>query len=337
MSKHPFPVSRRTFLAFSALTGMSVSLPSAFANQAYPARQVKIVVPGAPGLALDIVVRIVAEALGTKYGQAFVIENRAGAGGMIGMQAYARMQPDGYTLMAGGLGLNVLPSAVFTNLPIDIPTVFTPIAQMAESANLLVVRSDLGVNNLTELVALAKSKPGELAMGCHDRGSSMHMSYELLAQKTGTKWLYTPYKGPSEVLAGLLSGTVHAGLSSVGPFVQMIKSGRLKAIAVTTSYRQRMLPEVPTMQEAGVPGFDVGSWLSLHGLPGTPPAILEQLSRDIVEVVQQPEVRKRLELAGYTPRPLGTREFKAKLDSELARWNDVAKQAGVVMDYRTRT
>jgi tripartite-type tricarboxylate transporter receptor subunit TctC len=187
-----------------------------------------------------------------------------------------------------------------------------------------------------ELVAAAKAKPGELKMGSNDLGSSMHLAYELFAQRTGTKWTYAPYRGPSEVLAGLLSGTLDAGFSSMGPFVQMIKAGKIKGMAVTTAYRQKALPELPTMQEAGLPDFDVASWLSLHALPGTPQAIVDQLSRDVLEVMNQPEVRAKIEGAGYMARTLDAREFQKKTEAEYARWSGVAKTAGLVTDYRTR-
>ncbi|MGE3295276.1 MAG: Bug family tripartite tricarboxylate transporter substrate binding protein [Geminicoccaceae bacterium] len=324
---------RRQVLAALLLSG-TARLGSA--QEKYPDRPIRIIVPAAAGIALDIVARVLADGLRKKYEHGVIVENRPGASGMIGMQAYARMPADGYTLLAGGLGLNVLPSALFTNLPLDPMTAFVPIAQISESANILVVRGDLPASNLQELVAAAKAKPGELKMGTNDLGSSMHLAYELLAQRTGTTWIHVPYRGPNEVLAGLLSDTVDAGVSSMGPFVQMIKAGRIKAIAVTTAYRQRALPDVPTVQEAGISDFDVGSWLSLHALPDTPPAIIDKVSRDVIQVLEEPEYRTKLEAAGYTVRTLDAREFKKKSDAEFARWSEVAKKAGVVMDYKSR-
>jgi tripartite-type tricarboxylate transporter receptor subunit TctC len=327
---------RRSALAAMAALPLALAPGLSFGEEKYPSRPIKFIVPGAPGLALDIVARIAADALGKKYNQAIIVENRPGASGMIGMMAYAKMPPDGYSILASGLGLHVLPPAVFTNIPINPMTAFVSIAQLAESANILVVRGDFPANSVSELVAAAKAKPGELRMGSNDIGSSMHLAYELFAQRTGTKWIYAPYRGPNEVLAGLLSGTLDAGVSSMGPFVQMVKTGRIKAMAITTAYRQNALPDVPTMQEAGLADFDVGSWLSLHALPGTPREIIDQLSRDVTEVLQQPEYRSKLEAAGYTVRTLGAREFQKKTELELARWSEVAKKAGVVMDYRTR-
>ena len=331
--RHP---RRRSALVAVAALPAALSVPLAFGQERYPSRPIRMVVPGPPGLALDIVARIAAEALSKKYGQGVVVDNRPGASGMIGMTAFAKMPPNGYSILASGLGLHVLPPAVFTNIPINPMTAFVPIAQISESANILVVRGDFPANNMAELVAAARARPGELRMGSNDLGSSMHLAYELFSQRTGTKWTYAPYRGPNEVLTGLLSGTLDAGVSSMGPFVQMIKAGKIKAIAVTTAYRQRALPEVATMQEAGLADFDVGSWLSLHALPDTPREIVEQLSRDALEVLQQPEYRARLEAAGYTVRLLDAREFQKKTELEFARWSDVARKAGVVMDYRTR-
>jgi tripartite-type tricarboxylate transporter receptor subunit TctC len=327
---------RRTVLGALAAVPFALATGAVRAQEKYPSRPIKMIVPGAPGLALDIVARITAEALTRKYNQAVVIENRPGASGMIGMQAYAKMPNDGYSILASGLGLHVLPPALYTNMPLNPMTSFVPVAQLAESANILVVRGDFPASNMQELGAAAKARPGELKMGSNDLGSSMHLAYELFAQRTGTKWTYAPYRGPSEVLAGLLSGTLDAGVSSMGPFVQMIKAGRLKAIAVTTAYRQKVLPEVPTMQEAGLADFDVGSWLSLHALPGTPPAIVDQLSHDVVEVLNQPEVRAKIEAAGYTLRTLDAHAFQKKAEAEYARWSSVAKTAGLVVDYKSR-
>lgn len=328
--------NRRAVLGALASVPLALAGGVAFSQEAYPSRPIKFVVPGAPGLALDIVARITAEALGRKYNQVIMVENRPGASGMIGMQAYAKMPNDGYSILASGLGLHVLPPAIYTNVPIDPMSSFVPVAQLAESANILVVRGDFPANSMRELVAAAKAKPGELKMGSNDLGSSMHLAYELFAQRTGTKWTYAPYRGPSEVLGGLLSGTLDAGVSSMGPFVAMIKAGRLKPIAVTTAYRQKALPEVPTFQEAGLQEFDVGSWLSLHTLPGTPAAIVEQLARDVAEVLAQPEARGRLESAGYTVRTLDPKAFERKAQAEFERWSGVAKAAGLVRDYRDR-
>jgi tripartite-type tricarboxylate transporter receptor subunit TctC len=335
IESRPDPV-RRTVVGALAALPLALTVGAARAQEKYPSKPIRMIVPGAPGLALDIVARITAEGLTKKYGQAVVVENRPGASGMIGMQAYAKMPNDGYSILASGLGLHVLPPAIFTNVPIDPMKAFVPVAQLAESANILVVRGDFPANNVQELVAAAKAKPGELKMGSNDLGSSMHLAYELFAQRTGTKWTYAPYRGPSEVLSGLLSGTLDAGFSSMGPFVQMIKAGRIKAMAVTTAYRQKALPDVATMQEAGLPDFDVGSWLSLHALPGTRQEIVDQLSRDVAEVLNQPEVRAKIEGAGYTLRTLDAREFQKKAEAEYARWSGVAKTAGLVQDYRNR-
>jgi tripartite-type tricarboxylate transporter receptor subunit TctC len=335
LNSRPLP-GRRGIVAALAAAPFVLAAGAARAQDKYPSRSIKLIVPGAPGLALDIVARIAAEGLTKKYGQAVLIENRPGASGMIGMQAYAKMPNDGYSILASGLGLHVLPPALFTNVPINPMTAFLPVAQLAESANILVVRSDFPASTVQELVAAAKAKPGELKMGSNDLGSSMHLAYELFAQRTGTKWTYAPYRGPSEVLAGLLSGTLDAGVSSMGPFVQMIKAGRIKALAVTTAYRQKALPEVPTIQEAGLSDFDVGSWLSLHALPGTRPEIVDQLSHDVVEVLNQPEIRSKIEAAGYTLRTLDARDFQKKAEAEYARWSGVARTAGLVTDYKNR-
>ena len=324
---------RRTALA--ALSLPFVHRPG-LAQEKYPSRPIRIIVPAAAGIALDVVMRIIADGLRKKYDQPIVIENRPGASGMVGMQAYARMPADGYTLLAGGLGLNVTTSALYSNLPIDPMTAFVPIAQIAESANIVVVRGDFPASTLGEMIAAAKGQPEMLKMGTNDLGSSMHLAYELLAQRSGTKWIHVPYKGPNEVLSGLLSDTVDAAVTSMGPLVAMIKAGRVKAIAVTTAYRQRALPDVPTVQEGGINDFDVGSWLSLHALPETPTAIINQISSDVIALLKEPEYQTKLEAAGYSVRTLDAQAFARKSESEFVRWSAVAKSAGLVKDYRNR-
>ncbi|HEY0295041.1 MAG TPA: tripartite tricarboxylate transporter substrate binding protein [Bordetella sp.] len=330
--------TRRSLLIAAGLAGLGTAPGLLAATRGYPDHPVRIILPGPPGLALDIVVRVVADALGAKYNQSFIVEDRPGAGGMVAMQMYANnYKPDGYTLLAGGLGPSVMIASLFKNVPLDPYKAFIGVGQMAESANILVVRADLPYQSVAELVAAAKARPNEIKVGSNDIGSSMQMSYELFAQRTGTQYIYAPYRGPNEVMGGLLSETIDVGFSSFGPFVPTVKSGKLRALAVTTSYRQDMLPDVPTMQEAGVHDYDVGSWLCLHALPGTPAAIIDQLGRDMVEIVNRPEIGEKLKAAGYMPRPLEAKAFQEKWAKEMTRWTAVAQNAHLVKDYQTGT
>ena len=322
---------RRSLLIAGSLAVSGIARAST-----YPDRPIHILVPGAPGTAFDIVVRMIGEALGRKYNQAVVIDNRAGASGLVGMRDFASNKPDGYTLMAGGLGPSVMLPAMFTHLPVD-PRQFLGVAELAESANILVTRPDLPFKTVADLIAAAKARPGQLSMGTNDIGSSMHMSYELLAQKTDTKFIHVPYKGPNEVMSGLMSNTIDAGITSFGPCVPMIKAGRLRALAVTTVYRQDLLSDVLTMQEAGIKDYDVGSWLCLHALKGTPSMVIEKVGDDVVEIVGRPAIGEKLKDAGYVPQGLNAKAFQAKWEKDLVFWTAVAKKANLVKDYRTKT
>jgi tripartite-type tricarboxylate transporter receptor subunit TctC len=330
-------VGRRTALA--KLAGFAaMSLPSwSWAQEKFPSRTIRIIVPFPPGSAIDIVARVVAESLGKKYSQGVVVENRAGASGLVGMQYASKAAPDGYTLVAGGLGSNVLPPATFRNLPLDIVNSFTPLVQVAEFPNVMVVRADHPVSSMQEFIKYAKSKSkGAITAGSNDVGSSPYMSMALFSLRTGINMTYVPYRGPNEVLTDLLSGSLEVGLSSLPSYTQMIRNGRIKALAVTSTYRAKELPNVPTMQETGVPDYDVSSWISMHAVPGIPEEITSQLSRDILEGLAIPEYRAKLEAVGFTVNPLGKEEFAKKSTAELARWKDIAARAGVSVDYKNR-
>jgi tripartite-type tricarboxylate transporter receptor subunit TctC len=325
--------------ALAKLAGIvALSVPSFSWGQAkFPSRTIRIIVSVPPGSAIDIVARVVAESLGKKYSQGVVVENRAGASGLVGMQYASKAAPDGYTLVAGGLGLNVLPPATFRNLPLDIVNSVTPLVQIAEFPNVMVARADHPASTMQEFIKYAKSKPqGVITAGTNDVGSSPYMSMVLFSLRTGINMTYVPYRGPNEVLTDLLSGSLEVGLSSLPSYTQMIRNGRIKALAVTSTYRAKELPNVPTMQESGILDFDVSSWISMHAIPGAPEEITSQVSRDILEGMAVPEYRAKLEAVGFTVNLLGKEDFARKSTAELARWKDIAARAGVSVDYKNR-
>jgi tripartite-type tricarboxylate transporter receptor subunit TctC len=324
---------RRAVTAALLTAPLWASIQHGQAQQRYPSKPVKIVVSGPPGPPFDIVSRVVAASLAERLGQGFVVENRPGASGFIGMQHAARAEADGYTLVAGGLGLNVLPPVIFRNLPLDPMKAFVPVAFFGDMYNVFIVREDSPIRSMKDLLQRVKENPGAVSIGSHPPGSSPHMGYALLAQQTDTRWTYVPYKGPNEVLADVMAGVLDVGTSQLPSYAGIIKSGRVRALAVSAATRSDILPTVPTMAEAGVPNHVVSSWLGLFAVAGTPQPIVEQLSKEIEAGLAQPETQAKLESAGFAPRFLNPQEFARKIDQEFAMWSDVAQRAGISMDF----
>lgn len=326
--------SRRDALGLLAGLGLAATALPARSDD-FPNRKITIVVAGTTGTAFDIVSRVVADMLRRKYDQPVLVENRPGASTMIGMRHAARQAPDGYTLVAGGLAPMVMRPAITKNLPVDMDASFVPIAQLVEQASCLVARPDFPVDTVQDLIAMARAKPGDIRMGTNDIGSSPHMCFELFAVRTNTKWLHVPYPGPTQIINGLTSDTLDAAFSQMPPVLPLVRAGRLKILAVTTSQRAPGLPDVPTLQEAGIKDFEVSSWLSMHGIAGTPEPIIEKLSRDIVEGLAEPEVKARLENASYEVAGLPAAELARKMKVERALWVDLAQKAGISLDFKS--
>lgn len=327
-------MKRRSALKLmGAAAGLSLTGRSWALDGPYPSRLIKIIVSSTPGSATDLAGRLVGDLLFAKYGQSVVIENRAGAGGVIGMQAAAASKPDGYTLTTGGLGHNVLPPATLRGLPLDIPTALLPIAQVAEFVNALVVRVDHPANSVPELIQYLKTSKRKPLYGSNGIGSSSQMTAELFAMRTGLQFDHVPYKGASEALVGTANGDLDICFMNLPPTLPMVEGKRLKALAVTSAYRARQLPQVPTMQEQGMADFDVTSWLGMYAPAKVDPAIVAQLSDVIVTSLAKPEFQARIIGAGFEPKLRNASEFQAFSAAEFKRWSDVAKQAGIVVDY----
>jgi tripartite-type tricarboxylate transporter receptor subunit TctC len=327
-------MKRRSALKLLGSTGMlALARPVWSQGDDYPNRAIRIIVSSTPGSATDVAGRLVGDLLSARYGQSVVIENKAGAGGVIGMTAAAAAQPDGYTLTTGGLGHNVLPPVTLRGLPLDIPKALLPVAQVAEFVNVLVVRPDHPANNVRELIAYLKQRPGKALYGSNGVGSSSQMTTELFAIQAKVPLDHVPYKGASEALVGTSMGDLDLCFMNMPPTLPMVRAGKLKALAVTSSYRARQLPEVPTMQEQGMADFDVTSWLGIYAPAKVDPAIVAKLSRDIVQGMATPEQQARLIGAGLEPKLRESVEFQAFSAAELRRWASVAQQANIVVDY----
>jgi len=326
-------MDRRTALKAAGGVAALSWTPALRAQEKYPSRPVRIVVQYPPGGVTDVAARLVGEVLTRKYGQPTVIENRPGASGIIGQQYVAGLPPDGYTLITGGLGGNVIPPVTVRNLPLDVVRSFVPIAQVAEFVNILVVPQHHPAASVRELIAHARRSPKPLSYGSNGLGTSVHLTSELFASTAGIDLMHVPYKGSNEALVDTVNGNLDFCFSNLPPVVPLLKSGKLRALAVTSSYRIRQLPEVPTMAEAGVQDFVVTSWLGIYGPAKMPAAIVGQLGRDIADGLRQPDMTARLEAAAFEPRPLDSVAFARVNQSELTRWDAIARRSKVALEF----
>lgn len=302
------------------------SLAAAQSN--YPVRSVRVIVPSAPGGGTDISARILAPQLSQLMGQQFVVENRAGAGTMIGGEAVARAAPDGYTLLMGISTLAINP-AMYKKVPYDALKDFAPISQAVSLSNVLVVHPSLPARSVKEFVALVKPRPGQVNFASAGVGTSPHLSMELFLVMTGLKMLHVPYKGSGPGVTDLIAGHVPAMMPNMLSAQPHIKSGRLRALGVTGSKRAPGAEDIPTIAEAGVPGYEAVQWYGLLAPAGTPRDIITRLHGATVKALQHPEVRQRLLNDGAEPVGSSPEEFAAYLRSETAKWAKVIQAAGI--------
>jgi tripartite-type tricarboxylate transporter receptor subunit TctC len=298
------------------------------AAQNYPTRAVRIVVPSAPGGGTDISARILAPQLSAFLGQQVVVENRAGAGTMIGGEAVARAAPDGYTLLMGISTLAINP-AMYKKVPYDALKDFAPISQAVSLSNVLVVHPSLPAKSVKEFVALVKPRPGQINFASAGVGTSPHLSMELFLVMTGLKMLHVPYKGSGPGVTDLIAGHVPAMMPNMLSAKPHIQSGRLRALGVTGSRRAPGADDIPTIAEAGVPGYEAVQWYGLLAPAAVPRDIVSKLHAGVVRALQNPEVRQRLLNDGAEPVGSSPEEFAAYLRSETAKWAKVIQAAGI--------
>ena len=290
------------------------------AQEAWPSRPVTIVVPFAPGGGTDIGTRIVAQKLSQLWNQSVLVDNRGGAGGNLGLDIVARARPDGYTLMTGNVGTQSINPTLYKKLSYNPDTSFVPIGLFAELPFVLAATVSLPANNVRELVALAKASPEKLSYASSGLGGSPHLSGETFKIATGTKILHVPYKGGGAAMTDLISGNVHMMFSSVLELSGHIKAGKLKALAISSKQRVSALPDVPTLQEAGVTGAESGSWLGLLAPAGTPPAIVAKVSQDLQKVLAMPDVQQQLLGQGAVARGGSPADFVALIAEDRKRY-----------------
>jgi tripartite-type tricarboxylate transporter receptor subunit TctC len=299
------------------------------AAQGYPAKPVRLVVPFAAGGGADLIARVIGQKLSEKWGTAVVIDNRGGAGGNLGAEVAATSPPDGYTLFEYNVA-NAIAVSVYKKLNYDPVRDFTPVTLLARSPFILIASPALDVTSLRDLLAQAKARPGKMNFASSGNGGSTHLAGELLKTMAGIDVTHVPYKGAAPALTDLMAGQVQFMFVDPASGLQLAKAGKVRALAVTSLTRTPLAPDLPTVTESGVPGYEAGAWFGLALPANAPRAIVDKLNADIRQVLDQPDVRERLagyELAGTTPEQFG--EF---LKSEVARWNRVVKASGAQVD-----
>ena len=315
----------KTLLLFLA----SLFASAAFAQDAYPNRPVRIIVPFPAGGVADALPRIVGEKLTAKWGQPVVIENKVGAAGNIGMGEGARAAPDGYTLVLAPTGNLTVNPTLFPNLPFDTRHDFTPITLLAESPNVLVVNPSVPAKNFHDFVEYAKANPGKLNFSSPGEGSGAHLAGELLNQEAGIQTVHIPYKGLAPAVNDLVGGQVQYMFAGISTVIQQIKAGKLVALAIASPKRNAQLPDVPTVAESGLPGFDVTSWYGIVVRTGTPQAIIDKVNHDMVEALRLPDVKAKLADLGLEPVGDTPAQFAAVIDAETKKWVAIVEKAHI--------
>ena len=299
--------------------------------QTYPSKPVRVIVNFPPGAGSDIATRLVTAKLSESLGQQFVIDNRAGAAGNIGVEMAAHAAPDGYTLLAATAAA-AISQTIFSRIPYDLNRDFVPVAMIAASPFVLAVNPSLPVKSVRELIALAKSKPGQLSYATPGTGSSPHLAFELLKMQAGIDVLHVPYKGMVPAVTDVIGGSVSMTLGNTLTVMPSVRNGRLRGIAIATAERSAVVPELPTIAESGLPGFASGTWYGMMAPARTPREVVTLLNASVVRIVQLPEVREKLLAQGAEPLSGSPEQMGAYIRTEIVKWGKVAKASGARFD-----
>ncbi len=325
----PSPFLRPLPLALGAL----LALPALHASgQTYPTRPIRVIVGFAPGGSADITARMVSQKLADAFGQPVIVDNRAGASGIIGSDIVAKAAPDGYTLLEATMTTHGIGPAIYRKLPYDVVNDFAPIALLVRIPLVMFVHSSVAANNLKEFVAAAKANPTRYRYASSGPGSPPHLTAELFKLKTGAGLLHVPYKGTGAAVPDVVAGQVHVMIDGPPPFLPHVKAGKLKGLAAAGDKRNVLLPDVPTFGEMGIAGMEAGLWYGFVAPKGTPPAVLARLNEEVNKALRAPDARDRfaamaVEIIGGTPD-----EFGQFIRSELKRWAEVAKAANITVE-----
>jgi tripartite-type tricarboxylate transporter receptor subunit TctC len=321
----------RLFLGLLALSFMagSAGAQSGVPGAGWPSRPIKLIVPFPAGSSTDVVARIVAQMLGPRIGQAFVIENRAGASGMIGAEVVARAAPDGYTIGLASTSTHALASSLSANLRYDPVRDFAPVSMIGSSPYVMVTYPGLEARTVQEFIALAKAKAGKLTFGSAGPGSLAHLAGELFANLAGVQLIHVPYKSSAQSVTDLMAGRLDMQFSTIPPTLPLIRSGQMRALATTGGKRSAVLPELPTVAETGLPGYDAVLWMAMVTPAGVPQAVIARLNRELVEVLNQPEAKAALTAQGMDTESGTPDALRARIASDIEKWRSVVAKAGI--------
>jgi tripartite-type tricarboxylate transporter receptor subunit TctC len=314
----------RTCAALAAV----VFAPGAHAQTAWPAKSIRWISPFAPGGGADITSRIIAQKLGPALNQQVLVDNRGGAGGNIGVELAAKSPPDGYTMLLGTIGPIAINVSLYKKLPFDPVKDLAPITQAANALNVLVVHPSLPAKTVKEVIAIAKSRPGELSFGSSGPGATDHLAGELFKTLAGVNMVHVPYKGGAPAMLDLMAGQVQTVFSTVSTAIGAIKGGKVRAIAMTGDKRFELMPELPTIEEAGLRGFQVRNWYGVFVPAGTSKEIIARLNGELVKILQMPDVKARLLESGIETAHGTPEQFAAYIQAETRRWAKVVKDSG---------
>ncbi|MES2581564.1 MAG: tripartite tricarboxylate transporter substrate binding protein [Pseudomonadota bacterium] len=329
--------NRRIVVLASAAALAGLTTLGTHAQGTWPNKPVRIVVPFAPGGTTDILARAVAPELTKVFGQQFVVENKAGAGGNLGAEAVAKSTPDGYTLLMGTVGTHGINRALYPKLPYDPIKDFAPVTLVASVPNVMVVNAELAkannINTVQDFIKLAKSRPGKLNMASSGNGTSIHLAGELFKSQTGTFMTHIPYRGSGPALLDLVGGQVDVMFDNLPSAMQLIKGGKIKALALTSSTRSAALPDAPTIEEAaGLKGFEATSWFGLLAPAGTPPELVNRIQQEVARALNSPAINEKMVAQGAIPSGNTPAQFAALIDSEHKKWAQVVKASGARVD-----
>jgi len=298
----------------------------------YPSKPIKMIVPFSVGGTTDILARIIGQELTKAWGQQVIIDNRPGAGGNIGADLVAKSAPDGYTLVMGTVGTHAINASLYKKMPYDTVKDFAPITLVAAVPNVLVVHPAVPAKSVKELIEYAKANPGKLSFASSGNGTSVHLSGELFKAMAGVSMTHIPYKGSAPAIIDLMGGQVQLMFDNMPTALPHVKAGRLRALAVTSAKRSPAMPDLPTIAEAGVAGYEAESWFGVLAPAGTPSAIVTKLNGEIVRILGLPEIKERLLSQGAEPVGNSPEQFAAHITAEMAKWGNVVKASGAQVD-----
>ena len=310
---------------------LALFLSAAAGAQEFPSKPIRMVAPFAPGGATDLLARVIGQKMTERFGQSVLIDNRTGAGGNIGAEIVAKAPPDGYTLLLGGVP-HAIGMSLYRKLGYDLTKDLAPVAMIATFPSAIVLHPSLPAKSIKELIGLAKSQPGQLNFGSAGNGSPNHLALELFNTMARVKMTHVPYKGTGQMVVDLVAGQLQLASMGFPAALQNVKAGKLRVIAVTSASRSPLLPDVPTVAETGLPGFDVTSWYGVFGPAALPAEIASRLNGEIAAMTVAPDVKERLAALGAEPAKMSPDELGRYVKNEVARWSKVVKDSGARLD-----